>query len=389
MNQNFMQSKLPPVYKQGRQDAYLDPIRQKLILVTPEETVRQHFVSWLIDELGVPKNRIRVEEQLSHYQKNLRGRADIIVNAYDTDDETFYPVAVIECKAQGVSLDDKAFKQMFRYADKLNCNYCALTNGDELFCYHLDGKDDVALDSFPTYREMLRGEYSPAPIEEPPPRLEFDELKTFYRKYVDDGIIGDATPETLQIPMTNFCKCLLDVEHKLPARRYKIFRLVKDYGIRNLSVGDSSGGHFDSAYRSFIVEYNGNTTFVSIAVSSLVRWSSLTTAFTAINVAVDRGEQTHNSLELVVDDNVEVAGNRIKIFHNWKLTNGNKGAVSPVEVNKFVIERYPQIRHADRCFLGALTHDRLWTLDDSEVIPVIENLISYALIRDDLRAILR
>jgi len=64
-----MQSKLPPVYKQGRQDAYLDPIRQKLILVTPEETVRQHFVSWLIDELGVPKNCIRVEEQLSHYQK--------------------------------------------------------------------------------------------------------------------------------------------------------------------------------------------------------------------------------------------------------------------------------------------------------------------------------
>lgn len=379
MNQNFMQSKLPPVYKQGCQDAYLDPIRQKLILVTLEETVRQHFVSWLIEGFGVPKNCIRVEEQLSHYQKNLRGRADIIINAYDTDDAA----AVIECKAQGVFLDDKAFKQMFRYADKLGCDYCALTNGDEMFCYHSEGENYIQLDALPTYREMLQGEYSPAPIEEPPPRLDFDELKTFYREYVDDGIIGDATPESLQIPMTNFCECLLDVEHKLPARRYKIFRLVEDYGIRNLSVGDSSGGEpLFSSYRSFIVEYNGNTTFVSVSILSY-------SAKTFIGVAVDRGETPHNSLLLVVDDNVEVIGNEVKIFHDWSLTNGNKGRVARDVVKSFVCERYPQIRHSDKCFLGKLTHDRLWVLDDPEVIPVIENLISYALIRDDLRAILR
>ena len=37
--------------------------------------------------------------------------------------------------------------------------------------------------------------------------------------------------------------------------------------------------------------------------------------------------------------------------------------------------------------LGTLTNDRIWTLDDEQVIHFVENLISYALIRDDLREI--
>ena len=380
MNQNFMQSKLPTVYRRSRQDFYLDPIRQKLILVTSEETVRQHFIAWLIDTLGVPKDLIFVEEPLSHYIKNLRGRADIIINAYDETENLIYPIAVIECKAQGIFLDEAAFKQPADYADKLGCIYCALTNGDYIFTYYFDEEENryVALETFPTYREMLQGKYSPAPIEEPPPRIAFDELEKFYWDYVGD-CIGEATLEHLQIPMTNFCECLLDVKYKFPARQYKIFRLVEDYGIRRLSIGNASGGGYAGIYRSFIVEYNGDTKFISMTTQPYY-WNK-----TIVCVAVDKEDYPHHSLQLVVDDHVEVVGNKVKFFHNWSLTNGNKGAVPREKVKAFVSERYPQIRHADRCFLGTLTHDRLWTLDDPEVILVIENFISYALLRDDCR----
>lgn len=260
-----MQSKLPPVYRRSHQDFYLDPIRQKLIPVTPEETIRQHFIAWLIDELGVPKDMLFVEEPLAHYIKNLRGRADIIINAYDKSEDVIYAVAVIECKAPEIFLDDAAFKQMADYADKLNCSYCALTNGEKIFSYYFDEEENryVEIDELPTYREMLQGEYSPAPIEEPPPRIAFDELEKFYWDYVGYDI-GEATPETLQIPMTNFCECLLDVEYKFPTRQYKIFRLIEDYGIRNLSIGNSSNNYFFGSYRSFIVEYNGDRKIVSM-----------------------------------------------------------------------------------------------------------------------------
>lgn len=48
--------------------------------------------------------------------------------------------------------------------------------------------------------------------------------------------------------------------------------------------------------------------------------------------------------------------------------------------------RYPQIISKNQFDLGTLVYDRDWELDDSEVIKLIENLISYALVRDEYRA---
>lgn len=36
--------------------------------------------------------------------------------------------------------------------------------------------------------------------------------------------------------------------------------------------------------------------------------------------------------------------------------------------------------------MGELVYDRDWELDDTEVIKLIENMISYALVRDEYRA---
>jgi hypothetical protein len=37
--------------------------------------------------------------------------------------------------------------------------------------------------------------------------------------------------------------------------------------------------------------------------------------------------------------------------------------------------------------LGTLTDDHLWNIDEPDMMRVIENLISYALLRDDYREI--
>lgn len=39
-----------------------------------------------------------------------------------------------------------------------------------------------------------------------------------------------------------------------------------------------------------------------------------------------------------------------------------------------------------RFYMGRLTNDRLWNLDDPEMEKLVVNLISYALIRDKYRA---
>ena len=52
---------LPPVYKDSGKEYYLDPIRQKLILKTPEETIRQKILQYLLADKKVPKDMIQFE----------------------------------------------------------------------------------------------------------------------------------------------------------------------------------------------------------------------------------------------------------------------------------------------------------------------------------------
>ena len=51
--------------------------------------------------MGVPLNRMRVEEAMAHVKRGARGRADIVVYR---DDEKTKPLMVIECKAPEVDI---------------------------------------------------------------------------------------------------------------------------------------------------------------------------------------------------------------------------------------------------------------------------------------------
>ena len=90
-------------------------------------------------------------------------------------------------------------------------------------------------------------------------------------------------------------------------------------------------------------------------------------------------------MQLNVDKNVEVIGDTVKIFHDGRIAIGKFGSGKISELRELVAEKYPQIISGKKFFLGALTHDRFWTLDDKQVVRFVENLISYALIRDDYR----
>ena len=41
---SYEKEKLPEIYKRDGKKCYLDPIRKRLILITPKETVRQKWI---------------------------------------------------------------------------------------------------------------------------------------------------------------------------------------------------------------------------------------------------------------------------------------------------------------------------------------------------------
>ena len=122
------EQKLPEIHIRKGRECYLDPIRERLIYITPEETVRQRVIAWLITELQVPKQMITVEEHLSHYGNKSRRRADIVIHEYDQDNNERFPIAIVECKAPGILLGSKVAEQVLDYTDTVCCDYAMITD---------------------------------------------------------------------------------------------------------------------------------------------------------------------------------------------------------------------------------------------------------------------
>lgn len=377
--------KLPKVYKRAGKDCYLDPIRNKLIHIAPEETVRQRVIQFLI-ETGFPINMIDVEEHLSHYGIDSNKRADIVVKACENESNSLVPILVVECKAPNIAIGYKEREQVFEYADLIGADFVVVTNGNYNYCYHYNQKDDKyeAIEKFPTYEELLSNTYHVMNFGEMPPRTEFDRLEEVIPNYLSYEI-GENTPKDLQMCMVNFCECILDSKCTLPSRKYKLFKVIRDLGVRMSSYGNASGGIFDGLYRCFLVEFNDSTEIVSIGLSVYCTWAKQDVLKTAINIAVDNEKSSHHAIQLVVDDNCRYGDNKLYFYHHGKIAIGNIGSGKLDELRAFVRRDYPSIISGNKYCLGELINNRLWKLTDKEVADLIENLISYALIRDEYR----
>lgn len=115
---------------EGKQHIY-DTLRNKYILLTPEEWVRQNMLWSLINELKYPKSLIKLEGGLSY--NKLQKRTDIVVF-----DRTGKPFLLVECKAQEVPIDQKVVEQASRYNLIHKAPYICVTNGVKTFCFHID-----------------------------------------------------------------------------------------------------------------------------------------------------------------------------------------------------------------------------------------------------------
>ncbi len=386
---NINECALPQKYVRNGKECYLDPVRKKLIYVTPEETFRQRVISYLTQELNVPKEALKVEEHLSHYGIESRKRADIIIHAAGG-----IPIAVIECKSENVYIDEKAHDQVFAYCDLLGADYAFIINPVGLACYKYSPKEDqyITISDIPTYKDMLEGKYEEVDFGEYPQRIPYDELKSRLKREFEEleeddyGYdISKLTPIELAVPMYNLLEAFLDYRVKMPAGDYGLFKLVDDYGVRMTSYGNASGGIFFGPYRSFLVETDGNTEIFSFGVTTYSTYANPDLVKTCLVVAHDDEKESHHALQLVVEDNVKVTGKTVHFYHHGRIAIGNLGSGKIDELRTFVSDKCPELISGKQFYLGSLVNDRLWRLDDPEVIKLVVNLIDYAIIRDEYR----
>lgn len=107
-----------------------DIIRKKFILLTSEEWVRQHVVSYLINH-GVSKNHIGVEKKI--IVNKLTKRFDVVVFRRDGSVKL-----LVECKAPNIKISQKVFDQTSIYNKNLNSEFMMITNGLVHYFFKVD-----------------------------------------------------------------------------------------------------------------------------------------------------------------------------------------------------------------------------------------------------------
>ncbi len=129
-----------------------DPLRKKMVALTPEEKVRQWFISVLRDNMRVPEHMMMSEVSFKYGGKPFR--ADILVYGRDTS-----PLMVVECKREDVQMSREVLEQALRYNLSLGVKFIVITNGMSTFCFKSTGDETVPFErmkELPDWEAMMR-----------------------------------------------------------------------------------------------------------------------------------------------------------------------------------------------------------------------------------------
>jgi len=117
------------LYKNNNKEI-LAPRKEKWLVNKPEEEVRQKYICRLVDHYGYSLDQMAQEMQVTNSQRGQgAARADIVVWRTPKDkNENKYPLIVVECKAESVTIRKEDYYQGMNYASWLHADFFVTTN---------------------------------------------------------------------------------------------------------------------------------------------------------------------------------------------------------------------------------------------------------------------
>ncbi len=135
-------------------DLIFDPIRKKEVHNTPEETIRQKTVCFLLNELHIPESQLIVEKSLSTLGvKGNKKRIDIGI--LDTNHSL---VGLVECKAFFINYNESPYQQAIDYVSLLDAKYYFICDGVDFIGYRYEKESDqfIQIEELPNFNEILQ-----------------------------------------------------------------------------------------------------------------------------------------------------------------------------------------------------------------------------------------
>tara|TARA_B100001250_G_C19609806_1_gene704403 strand:+ start:376 stop:801 length:426 start_codon:yes stop_codon:yes gene_type:complete len=124
-----------------------DYTRNKYLINTPEEWVRQNFIIYLHKKKGYPISLMSTEKKT--IINGINFRSDIV--CYNRDGKA---ILIVECKSQKTIINNKTFDQLINYQTSINANYMIITNGKKTICFIINKKELKLLKKIPIYKKI-------------------------------------------------------------------------------------------------------------------------------------------------------------------------------------------------------------------------------------------
>lgn len=106
------------------------PLKDKWLVQTPEEKVRQEYICRLVNHYGFSLDQMEQEVKVSNSKRGQgKARADIIIWKTKEDKNiSKSPIIVIECKAEHITVREEDYYQGFNYASWAGADFFVTTN---------------------------------------------------------------------------------------------------------------------------------------------------------------------------------------------------------------------------------------------------------------------
>ncbi len=268
--------------KQGK---IYSPLREKYLVATPEEKVRQNFICTLVNHYGY--ELAQMSEELKTKDGKNSTRADIVIwKSIKDKQNSKSPLIIVECKADTIRISEEDYKQGESYARIANAPFFVTHNSYETRFWRVikdkmpghiqeianipknnDTDKEIAkiLDSLVVFKEdefanllhkchnIIRN------IEKLDPAAAFDEIAKilFMKVFVERNLRKGEQNNKFTIdyiekakefnanPLTNFFEdtkkifakdLIFDKDEKINLKEHTILRIIKELQIYNLSL---------------------------------------------------------------------------------------------------------------------------------------------------------
>ena len=119
---------------QIKENKIYSPLRDQMLILTPEERVRQEYICHLVNHYGYSLEQMWEEVKVSNSQRGSgKARADIVIwKSKEDRDSNKHAFIVVECKAQNVKIQRQDYFQGANYASWTHAQFFVTTNEKEV-----------------------------------------------------------------------------------------------------------------------------------------------------------------------------------------------------------------------------------------------------------------